>query len=161
MHGNYYDWIVSTTHPLGYCTAIHSDFRGFPVKTETENIEMTVEQAKDFKFDFKEDFVISVTLKPDTVKYRGCLLQLGKLGYYLNANTMKPEVRYQRKVYTSTNMLGTTDTWAIMPRGTNGKWYVPQKYSELRLKLEYKNGILRTYVNGLLDQTIELLPFVR
>ena len=51
MHGNYYDWIVSTTHPLGYCTAIHSDFRGFPVKTETENIEMTVEQAKDFKFD--------------------------------------------------------------------------------------------------------------
>lgn len=161
MHGNYYDWIVSTTHPLGYCTAIHSDFRGFPVKTETENIEMTVEQAKDFKFDLKEDFVISVTLKPDTVKYRGCLLQLGKLGYYLNANTMKPEVRYQRKVYTSTNMLGTADTWAIMPRGTNGKWYVPQKYSELRLKLEYKNGILRTYVNGLLDQTIELLPFVR
>ena len=118
-------------------------------------------QAKDFKFDLKEDFVISVTLKPDTVKYRGCLLQLGKLGYYLNANTMKPEVRYQRKVYTSTNMLGTADTWAIMPRGTNGKWYVPQKYSELRLKLEYKNGILCTYVNGLLDQTIELLPFVR
>lgn len=100
-------------------------------------------------------------MKPDTVKYRGCLLQLGKLGYYLNANTMKPEVRYQRKVYTSTNMLGTADTWAIMPRGTNGKWYVPQKYSELRLKLEYKNGILCTYVNGLLDQTIELLPFVR
>ena len=45
-------------------------------------------------------------------------------------------------------MLGTADTWAIMPRGTNGKWYVPQKYSELRLKLEYNYCHLSGDINA-------------
>lgn len=155
MHGYYYDWIVSAARPQGYATAIHADFQGFPC-TEKESRKMTVEEAGNFSFDPKEDFTVTVTLKPDTSKYQGCLLRLGKLEYHLNGDTMKPEVRYKRKTYAGTNVLGTADTWTTVPRSTNGQWHASQKYSEFRLKLEYTDGVLRTYINGMLDQTVEL-----
>ena len=31
MFGNYYDWIVSSRYPQGYCTGIACDFKGFPL----------------------------------------------------------------------------------------------------------------------------------
>ena len=78
-----------------------------------------------------------------------------ELEYYLNGETMKPEIRYKGKVYTSTNVLGTSDCWKTQARGTGGKWYTPQKYGEVRLRMEYKKGVLCVYINDLLDQRID------
>ncbi len=36
MYGNYYDWIVSSRYPQGYCTGIACDFKGFPGCEEKE-----------------------------------------------------------------------------------------------------------------------------
>lgn len=152
MYGNYYDWIVSSEYPQGYCTGIACDFKGFPDRKKAKNSE----QGKNFKFNPEKNFTLEQTVTLDANQYQGCLLQLGDLEYNLNGQTMKPEVRYKGQVYRSTNILGTADSWKTMPRGTAGKWYAPQKYSRIRLKLEYKEGILSVFINGLLDQKITM-----
>lgn len=150
MYGEYYDWIVSSQHPQGYCTGIASNFKGFSGKKKK------IKSGKQLKFDPEKDFVLAETVTLDADNYQGCLLQLGELEYYLDEQTMKPEVRYKGKVYRSTNVLGTADCWQTSSRGTGGKWYSPQKYASINLKLEYKKGVLCVYINGLLDQKINI-----
>lgn len=104
-----------------------------------------------------KDFTIEQIIQLDTNNYQGCLLKLGELEYCLNGQTMKPEVRYKGKAYVSPNVLGTSDCWKTMRRGTSGKWYAPQKHETLHLKMEYAQGILCIYLNGLLDQKIDLI----
>lgn len=153
MRGDYYDWIVSSRYPKGYCTGVVCDFKGFPaVKEQGGSIG-----DGDFRFDPERAFVLERTVKLDTDCYWGCLLKLGSLEYYLNGETMKPEVRYEGKVYPSMNVLGTSDCWKTAERETGGKWYLPQKYRSFRLRMEYGQGVLCIYVNGLLDQKINLM----
>lgn len=142
MYGNYYDWIVSSRYPEGYCTGIACDFKGFPGAKKKKNVVA----EKDFKFNPKVAFVLEQTVTLDADNYQGCLLQLGDLQYYLNGQTMKPEVRYNGKVYPSTNILGTSDCWKTTSRNTGGEWYTPQKYGSFKLELEYKKGVLCVYI---------------
>lgn len=152
MFGNYYDWIVSSRYPQGYCTGIACDFKGFPNAKKKKDVVT----KKDFKFNPKKAFTLEQTVTLDADYYQGILLQLGDLEYYLDGQTMKPEVRYKGKVYVSTNILGTSDCWKTTSRGTGGKWYTPQKYENFKLKLRYNEGVLCVYINGLLDQKIEM-----
>jgi len=133
-------------------TGIACDFKGFPGAKKKKNVVA----EKDFKFNPKVAFVLEQTVTLDADNYQGCLLQLGDLQYYLNGQTMKPEVRYNGKVYPSTNILGTSDCWKTTSRNTGGEWYTPQKYGSFKLELEYKKGVLCVYINGLLDQKIEI-----
>ena len=150
MYGDYYDWIVSLSHPKGYCTGIACNFKGFP----TTKKKKTTAPDKNFRFLPDKDFTIEQIIQLDTNNYQGCLLKLGELEYCLNGQTMKPEVRYKGKAYVSPNVLGTSDCWKTMRRGTSGKWYAPQKHETLHLKMEYAQGILCIYLNGLLDQKL-------
>ena len=152
MYGNYYDWIVSLQHPQGYSTGIACDFKGFP---DRKKKKMIAASGKEIRFDPEKPIVLEQTITLGADNYQGCLLQLGDLEYYLNGETMKPEIRYKGKVYTSTNVLGTSDCWKTQARGTGGKWYTPQKYGEVRLRMEYKKGVLCVYINDLLDQRID------
>ena len=152
MFGNYYDWIVSSRYPQGYCTGIACDFKGFPDAKKKKNLVT----EKNFKFNPKKAFILEQTVTLDAAHYQGTLLQLGGLEYYLDGKTMKPEVRYKGKVYTSSNILGTSDCWKTTSRSTGGKWYTPQKYESFKLKWEYNKGVLCVYINGLLDQKIEI-----
>ena len=152
MYGNYYDWIVSLQHPQGYSTGIACDFKGFP---DRKKKKMIAASGKEIRFNPEKPFVLEQTITLGADNYQGCLLQLGDLEYYLNGETMKPEIRYKGKVYTSTNVLGTSDCWKTQARGTGGKWYTPQKYGEVRLRMEYKKGVLCVYINDLLDQRID------
>ena len=152
MYGNYYDWIVSLQHPQGYSTGIACDFKGFP---DRKKKKMIAASGKEIRFDPEKPFVLEQTITLGADNYQGCLLQLGDLEYYLNGETMKPEIRYKGKVYTSTNVLGTSDCWKTQARGTGGKWYTPLKYGEVRLRMEYKKGVLCVYINDLLDQRID------
>ncbi len=151
MYGNYYDWIVSLQHPQGYSTGIACDFKGFPDRKKKKMIAVP---GKEIRFNPEKPFVLEQTITLDADNYQGCLLQLGDLEYYLNGETMKPEIRYKGKVYTSTNVLGTSDCWKTQARGTGGEWHTPQKYGEVRLRMEYKKGVLCVYINDLLDQRI-------
>ena len=151
MYGNYYDWIVSSQYPQGYCTGIACDFKGF-----TAAIKKKAKVGKNFSFNPLKDFTLEETVPLDVNNYEGCLLQLGDIEYYLDGQTMKPEVRYKGKVYHSTNILGTADCWKMTSRSTGGKWYAPQKYENVRLRIEYKRGTLCIYINDLLDQKIKI-----
>ena len=152
MYGNYYDWIVSSSHPQGYSTGIACDFKGFADRKKKK----MAATGKKSVFNPEKSFVQEQTITLDAENYQGCLLQSGDLEYYLNGETMKPEIRYKGKVYASTNVLGTSDCWKAESRGTGGKWYTPQKHENVRLRIEYKKGVLCVYINGLLDQKIDL-----
>lgn len=151
MVGDYYDWIVSEQRPQGYCTGIACDFKGYPDKKKRSS-----KRTKTVQFNPAKSFTVEQTVTLDPNNYQGCLLLLGELEYWLNGQTMKPEIRYKGAVYPSTNLLGTADGWKTKPRGTNGKWYAPQKYERIRLRIEYKKGFLRVYINDQLDQKISL-----
>lgn len=153
MYGNYYDWIVSSQNPQGYSTGISCDFKGFPKIKQTHQSELD----RNFAFNLDKPFTLEKIINLDSDHYQGILLQLGDLTYYLNGQTMKPEVRYKGRVYPSANILATSDNWKNAPRSTGGKWYLPQKFSCIKLRFDYKDGILCTYVNGLIDQNINLL----
>lgn len=153
MYGNYYDWIVSSQHPQGYSTGIVCDFKGF---SNGKKKKIAAVPGKNFRFNPEKPFILEQMLALDADHYQGCLLQLGELGYYLNGQTMKTEVRYKGKVYTSTNVLGASDCWKTQSRGTSGKWYTPQKHERILLRMEYRKGVLCVYINDLLDQKITL-----
>ena len=162
MNGDYYDWIVSKQRPRGYCTALHADFAGFEnaVNTVTNSYGMKNGEydAKKVKFDAKKDFHVSLDLDLKQQNYQGCLLKLGKLSYWLDGESLKPEVRYKKQVWKSTNKLATSDCWKTEDRGTGGKWYEPTKLDKVHLQMDYEAGVLSVYLNGLLDQKIYINP---
>ena len=53
-------------------------------------------------------------------------------------------------------MLATADSWQNHPRGTNGDWYEPTPLQEVTYAVTCEGGVLRTYINGMLDQSIPL-----
>ncbi|MDD4970580.1 MAG: BNR-4 repeat-containing protein [Paludibacter sp.] len=178
MHGNYYDWIVSSSQPKGFPTAIHSDFAlpgdnidlangllmnedfsgtitgtarttgGVLVSTKDTYATLTASNSSAF----------SVSLTPYIYEgaYSGTILKMGNLTYGLNGFTVKPYVTIGTTTYNSTNLLGTSDVWQTTARGTGGIWYSPTKLKYFNLTLTYENGVLKVYRNGLIDQVIEV-----
>lgn len=150
MYGDYYDWIVSQQRPQGYCTAIRAAFAGFDRPAEPAALPADATPEFDPATDFTLEREVSLTDLPAD----GVLLDLGTLQYVLDAQTLKPAVRYAGQTWSSTNVMGTADSWQQHPRGTNGKWPAPVPYDTVRLKLVNRGGTLSVYVNGLLDQKI-------
>ncbi len=66
----------------------------------------------------------------------------------------KPYLQIGDKIYRSHNILGNSDTWKKVERSTNGVWYPLQKLEQMHLVFTYDQGILRTYINGTLDQSV-------
>ena len=84
------------------------------------------------------------------------LLQLGKLTYGIDKSTLKPYVKYGDKSYESSNRLATSDCWKEQNRGTGGQWYPPVPHKSFDLVMEYRDGVLTTRINGLVDQSIDI-----
>lgn len=137
MNGDYYDWIVSKVRPKGYPTSICCDFKGFASTPDKEG-------------------TVKVTIRPDADNYGGCLLDLGDVSYWLDKETMKPEWHYNNKVYRSTNRLATADSWRNANRSTGGEWHEPVKLKAFELKVTREGNVLTSYINGLIDQRIDL-----
>lgn len=147
MNGNYYDWIVSKDRPLGFPTSIMTDFEGFDRET--------LPQPASGKFTPGEDFEYTAVIEP---RKGGRMIDLGQLSYWIDTKTLKPEIRYKKKKYTSGNILATSDNWQINPRGTNGDWYAPAVPQYATVTLRYADGELSSFINGALDQKIRLEP---
>jgi hypothetical protein len=177
MHGNYYDWIVSSTHPEGYPTEIRSDWA---LPSDTLNLTNGLVANEDFSGTVNGTATVSggvlfttattsatisaaaspafsISMSPYLYEnaYFGNLLQLGDLTYGVDASTQKPFVSIGSTKYGSTNLLGTSDCWQTSARGTGGEWYTPTKLKYFNLTLTYANGVLRVYRNGLIDQVVE------
>ncbi len=166
MYGNYYDWIVSKERPMGFSTAIYTDYK---LKREVADLDagLTHEEAnpvkgiKNRRFYLPEpnEFSIFLDLELDTVASGGVLLSLANLTYGVDAETLKPYIQLGDQTYKSNNVLGNSDRWQEEPRSTNGAWYAPVKYTSVLLTVVYHNGELTTYVNGLVDQVVSLKDF--
>ena len=178
MYGEYYDWIVSESRPLGYCTAINRGF-SFPSETvdtgdglivdETYNtavsgtaqvkngvLVVTDQTAADLSAGHLNAFSISLSPYLYAGSFGGTLLTFGDVSYTVNPQTLKPELMVGDRVWKSNNLLGNSDSWQTEDRGTGGVWFAPVKYGYFNLTLTYDNGVLTTYVNGLIDQKVEI-----
>ncbi len=182
MNGDYYDWIVSSSRPKAYPTGINADFQ-LPVKEinlekdlikkedfnasidgfTTENGKLKSTKSTSFEFlkgNNSGQFTLSLSPAVSETTYDGEIFSTGTFSYGLSASTMKPYVKIENRTYSSTNILGNSDVWKTTSRGTGGQWYTPTKMNFFSLSLTYENGILRTYINGLLDQSIEIQDLI-
>ena len=152
MHGNYYDWIVSSAHPEGFSTEICSDF-AFPA--ESINLTNGLISAKDLNSN-SGPFSVSLTPCFNEEAYGGVIFKMGNLVYGLDSTTLKPYVTIGDTTYNSTNLLGTSDIWQTENRATGGKWWPPTKVKYFYLAITYGDKVLKVYRDGLIDQVIEV-----
>ncbi len=183
MHGNYYDWIVSASQPEGYATAIHCDFKWEYAKTDLSDGLVTYETFDEVadgntyngqstaivksgvllthKGEYANipmptrDFTLSLSLQISQYQYYGDIVAFGNLRYGLDSLTMKPYLRIGTERFDSPNKLATSDVWREQGRSTNGVWYTPSKLGFFNLTLTYSDGIITSFINGLLDQQVE------
>ena len=157
MQGYYYDWIVSRERP-GYPTAICADYAWKAPKINLQKGLLDRNQTTKFlKKDELEEFTLLVVVRPtDSRSYPKNLLTIGNLRVMVDEKTLIPVVHIGDESYASSNRLVTADSWRHQQRSTNGKWYEPSVHERLAYTVTCKDGIVRTYVNGLLDQTIRL-----
>jgi len=175
MHGDYFHWIVSASF-AGYPTAIYTNYNLYkttgplpkPVvrKTFTSKVTgtavtksralfTTTHSYTNIAAKITGDFTVSLLLSIDTAAYGGTILQIGDIKYGLDGQTLKPYIKRGDIIYSSTNVLGTSGRWKNHPPATDGKWLAPEKFGSFNLSLTYTNGVLTTYINGLIDQCIE------
>lgn len=182
MHGNYYDWIVSSARPLGFSTSIHSNFaiaedsinlkRGLifnknfkeTVSETSVNSDSVLHVTKDSKIVIPvkktKEFSISLNLYINEKEYEGVILKMGSLVYGLDKNTLRTYITIDSITYQSTNMLATSDVWKTKKRGTGGEWYTPVKLSKFNIAISYGNNKLTVYRDGLIDQVAEVKDLV-
>ncbi len=159
LNGDYYDWIVSEQRPKGYCTDVVVNFDGFESLPFGTHKSPKAPTGMPAKFDPNADFMFTLNIKPDTANYAGQLLAIPSGPVYrLDAATMKPEIIYKKKAYKSVNRLATSDSWTHHQRATDGKWHEPVKMTDFDLTVDYTDGVLTTYINGLLDQRVRIEP---
>lgn len=146
MHGDYYDWIVSAKRPLGYNTAIRSIF---PLPTQQVSPATPTDTPSN-------DFTIFMVMNSPTASYPGVRWDFGDFGYGIDKRTIKPYLFADHSLHLSNNVWGNSDAWKQYQRTTNGKWLAPVIPQQVVLCITYTGNTLRTYINGLLDQSIDI-----
>lgn len=163
MQGDYYDWIVSASRPQGFPTAIRTNMtipRGEVNQKRGliySNCDVKISETNRLKIKFPElkVFSIALTLSPDSIDCYGDIIKFAGLTYMIpEGDKAKPFLKDGNKTHVSTNVLGNSDSWLKKERGTNGQWYLPVKPDRFRLIITYEQGLLRTYIDGLIDQSI-------
>lgn len=165
MHGDYYDWIVSSARPKGYPTEIHTNI-SIPISkinltkgriSQQNPGKIFVERGEKINMRKSKQFSILMTLSIDHDVYYGKILETDAFIYGLEkSNEPKPYLKIKNDIYTSTNVLGTSDIWKTKNRGTGGQWYTPTKLDTFQLAITYEKGMLKTYINGLIDQNVNI-----
>lgn len=165
MQGDYYDWIVSAQRPLGYPTAIKTNM--LLPKGEVDlckgliytNRNLKVSATNKIKIAFPEAkaFTIALTLSPDTTDFQGDIISFAGITYTIpKGEEATPHLKRGSKSYISSNIPGNSDRWQEKARSTNGEWYGPARLTTFKLVFSYEQGVLRTYINGLMDQSVEI-----
>lgn len=159
MNGDYYDWIVSEKRPKGYPTSIMVNGK-LPVdnaKVPAASAEGTLDGNKDVMLNVnaKNGFAIVLKLSHASDRLPGSNWDFGNFSYGIDRETLKPYVITDGSVHNSSNKLATADGWKRYHRATDGKWCTPEIPDNVVISLVYAGGVLRTYVDGLLDQSVD------
>ena len=165
MQGDYYDWIVSSQRPQGYPTAIRTNVsvpaddinlrRGLRLQKRPGKI--AAEDPVTLSVSPTGSFTIALTLSLDSATGYGEILQFAGLAYGIDSDGgPRPCLKSGKTAYISTNVLGNSDIWKQKNRGTNGQWYLPVMVNSFQLVITYDQQILRTYINGLIDQSVAM-----
>ena len=139
MNGDYYDWIVSEIRPLGFCSSTRS------IIPLPENVDHSHDTVLDIAVDLSD-------LK-DNSSNAGAIWDFDAFSYGINRKTMKPYLILNGNVISSQNVIGTSDGWKRYRRATDGRWLAPVTPNSIRLRITCSDSIIKTYIDGLLDQS--------
>ena len=165
MYGDYYDWIVSSTRPEGFPTSIRTNMM-IPVGNidldegllfHKEDVTASPDIMKTIDVPNSENFTVAVRLSPEYGGLCNKILDTDAFIYSIEqAKHPRPYIEVGSHKFVSSNILANSDSWRTENRGTGGHWYEPEKLSTLQLVITYENDVLRTYINGLIDQSVEV-----
>ena len=171
MNGDYYYWMVNKNYPGGYPTNIRMDCSfesaevptlapassGAPGVVVTPDNPYVINPSEEGTPLSGNGFTILLNWSLDAGNYGGTMLKMGKLEYGVDKKTLKPYVKVGDQVYSSENMLCTSDAWKIDCTGTDGKSYM-SKVGLFNTAIQYDNHakLLTIYRNGLIDQRFEV-----
>ncbi|MDR0658581.1 MAG: BNR-4 repeat-containing protein [Mediterranea sp.] len=165
MQGDYYSWIVTVNRPNGYPTAIRTNMEIPQGKVDIEKGKLleknfdrvSPENKHSLRISKSNSFSIIMNISIDSDAYFGEILKTNAFSYHLKeGDRQKPYFSIKNKEYESTNVPGTSDSWKTQSRGTDGKWHTPAKLKTFQLAITYEKGILKSHINGLIDQYIEV-----
>lgn len=165
MYGDYYDWIVSSARPDGYPTAIRTNMnipagkidadKGLLFHNEAGPVSPGDMEAIDIPE--SEKFTIVVTLSVDHDAFYGEIIKTDAFIYGIEqGEEPRPYIKVENGKIGSSNVLANSDAWKTQHRGTGGHWYAPAKPEVFQLAITYEEGVLRTYIDGLVDQYAEV-----
>jgi hypothetical protein len=178
LHGDYYDWTVSSARPQGFPTEVHSDYRlpsgsiqlsnglianetfddaipGYNISNGYLVVTNTTEYPVIVNSEISE-FTVSLSLYISEDSYYGKILDIGSIIYGLDEKTMKPTITVGGRTYYSSNKLANSDSWENASGGSDGVWYDPVKLKFFSLTISFSDGVIKTYINGLLDEYLEV-----
>ena len=150
MYGDYYYWMVQKNYPLGFPTAIHSDY-AWPEELTKEDSEEENPRVDCICLGVGK--TLNVAFAMNASDYEGKLLEAGNMTYTLGSDGY-PLVTIGDKSYKSQNRLLTSDEWATLSTGTGGDSH-PTKLTTWVLTLTYDGHRLTVYRDGFVDQVIE------
>ena len=165
MYGDYYDWIVSVSRPKGFATGIRTNMAISPGSIdlkkgflrEASAGRVSSKDRSKIRVAKSKTFTLALMLSLDSSSYYGDIIKFAGLTYSLpQSERPKPFLKSESKTYTSTNVLGSSAIWQTKRKGTDGQWYMPTKLKTFQLVITYENGLLRTYIDGLIDQSVEV-----
>lgn len=159
MYGDYYDWIVNARRPQGYCTAIHSivplpNEESYPMQGTVKLGRLKPSGHTKLSGNSLDEFTISLILKNGGTAFKGAEWNFGNFSYGIDRRTAKPFLMIDRCLFGSSNVLGNSDAWKQHERTTNGEWLEPEMPDSFHLCITHADGVLRTYIDGLLDQSV-------
>lgn len=164
MQGDYYDWIVSAERPEGFPTAIRTTIP-LPVNDIKTEKGLLCQQDYDelylmedtIRLTATQAFTLAMTLTLPAGATGGEIIRFAGLTYVIpDEDLPRPYLTNGRSRFESSNILARSDSWKSHGRATNGKWYRPEKPRQFRLTISYEEGTLRTYIDGLLDQSVPI-----
>ena len=165
MYGDYYDWIVSSARPDGYPTAIRTNM-DIPAGSIDPDKGLLFHNGADpvspgnmetINIPKSEKFTVIATLSVDHDAFCGEIIKTDAFTYGIaQGEEPRPYIKMGNNEMMSGNVMGNSDAWRAHNRETGGHWYTPVKPEVFQLAVTYEEGVLRTYINGLVDQYAEV-----
>jgi hypothetical protein len=171
LNGDYYDWIVSKEHPEAFALEVYCDYE-LPISpvelhnnllihkkfTDSSSSSSSISSKNYEVITDSEITEFTVSLSIHTSKgFNGTIVEIGDMIYELvETTTLKPNIRINETIYSSVNKLANSDSWRVQDRGTSGTWFSPILLQFFSLTIAYSNGVIKTYINGVLDECVEV-----
>ncbi len=165
MHGDYYDWIVSSARPEGFPTAIRTNMKlpagridpGKGLLFHQGSDPVSPGNMKTIDIPKSEAFTVVATLSVDHDAFHGEIMKTDAFTYGIEQGEQpRPYMKVENGKFVSSNLLANSDAWRAQRRGTGGHWYEPVKPATFQLAVTYEKGVLKTYIDGLVDQFVEV-----